>query len=219
MNKIIISIDGPAGSGKQRIAKYISKKYKLYHLDSGILYRRLASIIIKKKINYKDNKRLQIFLSSINFLSDRSHLKLRNEKISKLASKLAIIYKVRKFINANQKAIVKKKFKSHKGCVVDGRDIGSKVFKNANIKLFIRVNSEIRAKRRHKQLIDMGEKSIYPKILKDIKLRDKKDKSRKNSPLVIPKEAYVVDNSSKFSITQNQLNIIIGKYINGKYWN
>ena len=53
---MIISIDGPAGSGKQRIAKYISKKYNLYHLDSGILYRRLASIIIKKKINYKDNK-------------------------------------------------------------------------------------------------------------------------------------------------------------------
>ena len=141
MNRLIISIDGPAGSGKQRIAKYISKKYNLYHLDSGILYRRLASIVIKKKINYNDNKSLQIFLSSINFLSARSHLKLRNEKISKLASKIAIIYKVRKFINANQKAIVKKKFKSHKGCVVDGRDIGSKVFKNANIKLFIRVNS------------------------------------------------------------------------------
>ena len=63
----------------------------------------------------------------------------------------------------------------------------------------------------------MGEKSIYRKILKDIKLRDKKDKSRKNSPLVIPKGAYVVDNSSNFSMTQNQLTLIIGKYINGKY--
>ena len=82
---------------------------------------------------------------------------------------------------------------------------------------YIDVDVNIRAKRRHKQLIDMGEKSIYPQILKDIKLRDKKDKSRKNSPLVIPEGAYVVDNSSKFSITQNQLNIIIGKYINGKY--
>ena len=136
MNKLIISIDGPAGSGKQRIAKYISKKYSLYHLDSGILYRRLASIIIKKKIKYNDKKKLKIFLSLINFLSARSHFKLRNEKISKLASKIAIIYEVRKFINDNQKAIVKKKLQSHKGCVIDGRDIGSKVFKNANIKLF-----------------------------------------------------------------------------------
>ena len=67
MNKIIISIDGPAGSGKQRIAKYISKKYNLYHLDSGILYRRLASIIIKKNINYKNIQELKNFLSMHQF--------------------------------------------------------------------------------------------------------------------------------------------------------
>ncbi len=202
MNKLIISIDGTAGSGKQRIAKYISKKYNLYHLDSGILYRRLASIIIKKKINYKNSKSLQIFLSSVNFLSSRSHFKLRNEKISKLASKIAIIYKVRKFINANQKAIVKKKFMSHQGCVIDGRDIGSKVFKNANIKLFIRVNAEIRAKRRHKQLIELGEKSIYAQILKEINLRDRTDKNRHQSPLVVPKGAIIIDNSRNFLHTK-----------------
>ncbi len=202
MNKLIISIDGTAGSGKQRIAKYISKKYNLYHLDSGILYRRLASIIIKKKINYKNNKSLQIFLSSVNFLSSRSHFKLRNEKISKLSSKIAIIYKVRKFINANQKAIVKKKLMSNQGCVIDGRDIGSKVFKNANIKLFIRVNAEIRAKRRHKQLIELGEKSIYAQILKEINLRDRTDKNRLKSPLVVPRGAIIINNSKNFLHTK-----------------
>ena len=211
MNKLIISIDGPAGSGKQRIAKYISKKYNLYHLDSGILYRRLASIIIKKKINYKNNQSLQIFLSSLNLLSARSHLKLRNEKISKLASKIAMIYKVRKFINANQKAIVKKKFISNKGCVIDGRDIGSKVFKNANIKLFIRVNPEIRAKRRHKQLIALGEKSIYAQILKEINLRDKTDKNRLQSPLVVPKGAIMIDNSKNFLHTKTLINQAFNK--------
>ena len=211
MNKLIISIDGPAGSGKQRIAKYISKKHGFYHLDSGILYRRLASKIIKKKINYKNKKKLKIFLSLINFLSARSHLKLRNEKISKLASKIAIIYKVRKFINANQKAIVKKKFKSHKGCVVDGRDIGSKVFKNANIKLFIRVNAEIRAKRRHKQLIELGEKSIYAQILKEINLRDKTDKNRLQSPLVVPKGSIIIDNSKNFLHTKTLINQAFNK--------
>tara|TARA_Y100000588_G_scaffold345759_1_gene393287 strand:- start:51 stop:692 length:642 start_codon:yes stop_codon:yes gene_type:complete len=202
LNKLIISIDGTAGSGKQRIAKYISKKYNLYHLDSGILYRRLASIIIKKKINYKNNKSLQIFLSSVNFLSSRSHFKLRNEKISKLSSKIAIIYKVRKFINANQKAIVKKKLMSNQGCVIDGRDIGSKVFKNANIKLFIRVNAEIRAKRRHKQLIELGEKSIYAQILKEINLRDRTDKNRLKSPLVVPRGAIIINNSKNFLHTK-----------------
>ena len=211
MNKLIVSIDGPAGSGKQRIAKYISKKYSLYHLDSGILYRRLASIIIKQKINYKSNNALQIFLSSINFLSARSHIKLRNEKISKLASDIAKIYKIRKFINTNQKAIVKKKLKSYKGCVVDGRDIGSKVFKNADIKLFIRVNSEIRAKRRHKQLIELGEKSIYAQILKEINLRDKTDKNRLQSPLVVPRGAVIIDNSKKFLHTKTLIDQALHK--------
>ena len=82
-----------------------------------------------------------------------------------------------------------KRNKNSRGFVIDGRDIGSVVFKNADLKLYIVVNSEIRAKRRYKQLIDSGEKSIYPQILKDIKLRDKKDKTRINSPLVIPKDA------------------------------
>ena len=72
-----------------------------------------------------------------------------------------------------------KKKKNNRGFVIDGRDIGSVVFKKADLKLYIDVNSEIRAKRRYKQLIDSGEKSIYPKILKDIKLRDKKDKTKK----------------------------------------
>ena len=211
MNKLIVSIDGPAGSGKQRIAKYISKKHRFYHLDSGILYRRLASIIIKKKINYKNKKELKIFLSLINFLSARSHLKLRNEKISKLASKIAIIYEVRKFINNNQKAIVKKKLQSHKGCVIDGRDIGSNVFKNANIKLFIRVNSEIRAKRRHKQLIELGEKSIYAQILKEINLRDKTDKNRLQSPLVVPRGAVIIDNSKDFLHTKTMIDQAFNK--------
>jgi cytidylate kinase len=211
LNKLIISIDGPAGSGKQRIAKYISKKYNLYHLDSGILYRRLASIIIRKKINYKDNRGIQKFLNSIDFLSARSHLKLRNEKISKLASKIAVIYEVRKFINANQKAIVNEKLKSYKGCVIDGRDIGSKVFKNANIKLFIKVNAEIRAKRRHKQLIELGEKSIYPQILKEINLRDKADKNRQQSPLVVPKGAVIIDNSKNFLNTKSLIDRAFNK--------
>ena len=212
----IITIDGPAGSGKGKIARYLAKKWKLKHLDSGIFYRRIAYIISKKKINPIDKITIKNLINGIDKISSQKNKILRSEKISNIASIIAEYKFVRDFVNTQQKLTIKK-LKNKNGFVIDGRDIGSVVFKNASIKLYIDVDVNIRAKRRHKQLIDMGEKSIYPKILKDIKLRDKKDKSRKNSPLVIPKEAYVVDNSSKFSITQNQLNIIIGKYINGKH--
>jgi len=206
LNNFIISVDGPAGSGKQKIAKYIAKKYKLYHLDSGVLYRRLAFILIKKNINYKNEKTLNKFIKSLDNLSSRSHLKLRAENISIVASKIAIYKSVRKFINLTQKKTVKKMINLYRGCVVDGRDIGSKVFKSAKIKLFITVNNEIRAKRRHKQLIELGEKSIYAHILKDINLRDKADINRKESPLIIPKNSIIIDNSKNFKNTLKLIN-------------
>ena len=95
------------------------------------------------------------------------------------------------------------------GFVVDGRDIGTVVFKNADLKLYIDVKAEIRAKRRYKQLIDSGEKSIYRKILKDIKLRDKKDSLRKNSPLVVPRDAYIIYNNYEFKDTIKQIKKVL----------
>ena len=204
MNFKIITIDGPAGSGKARIAQYLAKKLKYYHLDSGILYRRLAFLLKSKKINIKKTKEIQKFIINIKTLSPRNDINLRTEAISKTASNIAKYRFVRNFINTCQKSIIRKKINS-KGCIIDGRDIGSVVFKNAQIKLYIEVNQNIRAERRYKQLIDIGEKSIYAKILKDIKLRDKKDKTRKNSPLKIPIGAKIIDNSSSFKKTIIQL--------------
>jgi len=205
-NKLIVAIDGPAGSGKERIAKYIARKYNLYHLDSGILYRRLTYLILRKKIDFRNNNELFFFLKSLKQLSLRRHKTLRKEIISKQTSIIATIPKVREFINNQQKLAVKKILRYNNGCVVDGRDIGSKVFKNAKIKLFIEGKSKIRAKRRHKQLIEQGEKSIYSRILKDINLRDKKDKNRIESPLVVPKKAIIIDNSLSFKNTICQIN-------------
>ena len=205
LNNFIISIDGPSGSGKEKIAKYIAKKYNLYHLDSGILYRRLSFLILQNKIDIKNKKQLNNFLKSINKISTRKHKNLRKEKISIFTSRIATIPIIRDFINKSQRLIVKKILKSYRGCVIDGRDIGSKVFKNAKIKLFIEVNPKIRAKRRHKQLIEQGEKSIYSQILRDINLRDNKDKNRSASPLKVPSNAIVVDNSSSFINTINQI--------------
>ena len=163
-------------------------------------------MILKNKVNINNNSALVLFLGSLKFISARKHKSLRKEIISKQTSLIATIPMVRKFINNQQKLTVKKILKSKKGCVIDGRDIGSKVFKNAKIKLFIEVKPEIRAKRRHKQLIEQGEKSIYSRILKDINLRDKNDKNRVVSPLIVPKKAIIIDNSYAFKNTIYQIN-------------
>tara|TARA_B110000438_G_C15619746_1_gene566007 strand:+ start:161 stop:799 length:639 start_codon:yes stop_codon:yes gene_type:complete len=206
LKKIIITVDGTAGSGKQRISKYIAKKYNLFHLDSGILYRRLSKMILNKKIQYDNSYKLNQFISSIKSLSARNHKTLRKESIGKIASKIAVNLKIREFINKQQRSIIKNIHNSYKGAVIDGRDIGSKVFKEAKIKLFIKVRPEIRSKRRHKQLIEQGEKSIHGEILKEIKLRDKADINRKESPLQIPKNAILIDNSGTFLNTIKQIN-------------
>ncbi len=204
MKKIIISVDGPAASGKGKIAKYISKKWKYKHLDSGTIYRRLAYILLKNKANLQSKEQIKKIINQNKKISFRKSQVLRSEKISKIASEIAVHGYIRGYVNKFQRNFVNYNLKN-KYFVVDGRDIGSSVFKNANLKLYIDVSEEIRAKRRYKQLIDTGEKSIYRQILKDIKLRDKKDSYRKNSPLVVPKGAFIINNSGTFNNTIKQI--------------
>jgi len=210
LKKVIITIDGPAGSGKGRIAKYIAKKYNFIHIDSGLLYRKTAKLLIDNNINLKKLNKIKKILNKNNNFSLRNNNNLRNEHIGKISSIIAKINFVRIHVNKQQIFHTKQKTKK-KGFVVDGRDIGSVVFKNADLKLFIEVNAVVRAKRRHKQLIDLGEKSIYAKILKEIKLRDRQDIIRSNSPLVVPKGAHIIDNSKSFKQTLSKINNLIGK--------
>ena len=204
----IITVDGPAGSGKEKISQYIAKKYKLYHIDSGILYRRLAYELIKSNIKTSEKYKLNKLIKKTKNLSCRKDNFLRAEKLGVYASEIAQYQFVRDFINFQQRLATK--IQSNKeGFVIDGRDIGSVVFKRAFLKLYVDVDVNIRAKRRYKQLIDNGEKSIYLKILKDIKLRDKTDKTRKNSPLVVPKGAKIINNSHTFKKTIAQIRNII----------
>ena len=208
MKNKIVTIDGPAASGKEKISKFISRKWQLKHLDSGILYRRLAYILLKDKVEVDKIKEIKKKIKKIKSISYRKSRKIRTQQIAEIASKIAIYNFVREFINKLQYDFVKEN-KYYKGFVIDGRDIGSVVFKNANLKLYIDVNEENRAERRYKQLIDAGEKSIYQKILKEIKLRDKQDKSRKNSPLIIPMGAHVIDNNGTFKNTIKQISKLI----------
>tara|TARA_B100000676_G_C17798977_1_gene691109 strand:- start:210 stop:845 length:636 start_codon:yes stop_codon:yes gene_type:complete len=208
LKKIIITIDGPAASGKGKIANYISKKWNLKHLDSGILYRRIAFNLLQNRINLESIKDIKKNINNQKNLSFKKNKKIRSEKISNAASKIAVLSFVRNYVNKFQKEFVKRGIKE-KGFVIDGRDIGSVVFKKADLKLYIDVNEENRAKRRYKQLIDTGEKSIYRTLLKEIKLRDNIDKTRKVSPLVVPKGSYIIDNNGTFSKTTKQINNLI----------
>ena len=208
MTRKIITIDGPAASGKGKIAKYISKRWKFKHLDSGLIYRSLAESLLKKDTNFNSISELRDNLEKIKTIATRKSIKLRSELIGKIASKIAIYQFVREYVNKIQRNLVNNKFKDSY-FVIDGRDIGSVVFKRADLKLYIDVTEENRAKRRYKQLIDSGEKSIYPQILKEIKLRDKKDKLRKHSPLAIAKDAHIVNNNGSFKNTIKKINTLL----------
>ena len=172
------------------------------------MYRRLAYELAKKNIQTFEVDKIKKIIKNIKRLSLRKTQALRKEKIGKAASVIAKLNFVRYFINSQQRLVTETPNKK-KGFVIDGRDIGSVVFKRAYLKLYIDVDVNIRANRRYKQLIDNGEKSIYLKILKDIKLRDKTDKTRKNSPLVVPKGAKIINNSHTFKKTIAQIRNII----------
>lgn len=185
--KPVIAIDGTAGSGKGTLAKMLANLIKFDHLDTGLLYRICALEMLEKKVNLKN-------IDIASWLGKNKDLSiLRSEKVSKETSKISKDPKVRKFLLKFQRD-----FGDYPpnglGSVVDGRDIGSIVFPNAEVKFFIDASPMIRAKRRLKEL--SLESSDYSKILENIIERDNQDKSRKNSPLLKTKTAFLIDSSN-----------------------
>ena len=211
MKSIIVTIDGPAAAGKGTIARYIKKEFNFFHIDSGLLYRKVAKIIIDKKINIKNNKEINSLIKKIGDIKLSNSKLLRSPLVSKISSEIAKSRKIRNLVNVNQKKLVNKNKEKFSGIVIDGRDIGSVVFKDAEIKLYIDTNKKIRVKRRFKELIDRGERTIYSNVSKDIKIRDEKDKKRRNSPLVIPRDAIIIDNSCRLHQTKKLIKKIILK--------
>ena len=111
MKNKIITVDGPAGSGKGRIAKYIANKLKFFHLDSGLLYRCFAYELLKNNISIYNEKDISNFIKDLKKLSSKKHKNVRTERISKITSKISVYKKVRNFINKQQRIIVEKKNK------------------------------------------------------------------------------------------------------------
>ena len=185
--KPVIAIDGTAGSGKGTLAKKLANFIKFDHLDTGLLYRICALEMLERKVNL-ENVEISSWLDNNKDLSI-----LRSEKVSKETSKISKDPKVRKFLLKFQRDFGDSP-PNGLGSVVDGRDIGSVVFPNAEIKFYVDANPMVRAKRRLKEL---GLKpSDYPKILDNIIERDNQDKSRKNSPLLKTKTAFFIDSSN-----------------------
>lgn len=220
MRKIVIAFDGYASTGKSSLAKLLSSHLNYTYINSGSMYRAITYYAIqnnlipltKKNINslisllsniqldYKINNSTgfsDIYLNGSNLES-----KIKSLEVSNHVSSIAEIPQIRKHVVKIQKS-----FQHKGGLVMDGRDIGSVVFPNADLKLFLTASDHIRAKRRFDELINEGYKVNYDDIFNNIISRDKKDSERKDSPLIIPKDAVVIDNS-KMSII-DQLNFII----------
>ena len=200
MKKIdVITIDGPSASGKGSLAKKISSQFDLDILDSGALYRlyayftdlKLDNDEIKQKISEEikfelKNMNIEIIYKSKDISND-----IRTEDIAKLASKLSSKEEVRQTLYNTQR-----NFYSSKGLVADGRDMGTVVFKDARLKIFLTASTKVRAKRRYLELQNRGQEVNMPDLIADIEKRDFNDSSRDLSPLFPADDAHVVDSSN-----------------------
>jgi cytidylate kinase len=193
-----IAIDGPAGSGKGTIAKELSKILNYHYLDSGAIYRVIALAIHNKKLEFNQEKKIVELLKEIeiSFEFDKTFLdgkdvstEIREESISKLASKIAQNQELRKSLLSFQRSFAKKP-----GLVAEGRDMTTVVFPSADLKIYLDASVEERSKRRHKQLILKGNNVNIANLVTEITLRDKQDKERVHSPLVIDDEAHIINN-------------------------
>ena len=214
---IEIAIDGTSASGKGTLAKKLSEKYAIPHLDTGLMYRKVASEILKKT-DYNNLLELSCEIAKISSFEDLQNEELRTENIAQMASKIAVFPALRNMLNLKQKEFVYKSNEQFGGCVLDGRDIGTKILPNANFKFFIDASIEIRAKRRLLEknisfLHENDEKCMLQTLINDMKERDKLDSNRKTSPLVPAKDAHVIDTTI---INSQELLLIVTNIIEGK---
>ena len=219
---IIIAIDGVSGSGKSTMARTLAAKYNFMYVDTGAMYRAVTYYAIEKKYLTGETLLKSQLIDDLNKIDicfdENGHTllngvdvedKIRGIEVSQGVSKIATIAEVRSAMVDQQRKM------SHSHSVVmDGRDIGTTVFPNADIKLYVTSSPEVRARRRHSELMAKGEVVDYDTILKNITERDYIDSSREVSPLVKAADAIEIDNSSMSIDEQNTLiNSIIEKHL------
>ena len=215
--KINIAIDGHSSCGKSTIAKAISEKFEMRYIDTGAMYRAITfysiqnNIIQNKILNYDFLKselnnidvtfryNLKSKISETILNGENVEEEIRGLSVSENVSNISKIKEVR-----DKLVILQQEMGENKNVVMDGRDIGTKVFPNAEIKFYVTANVMIRAKRRYEELINKGEKLRFKDVLENINLRDKNDSEREINPLSKAKDAILIDNSDISVKEQNE---------------
>ena len=199
MKNYIIALDGPAGSGKSTIAKVIAKNFGLTYLDTGAMYRMVALYILENNIDFNNITDVENILNNIkvDIIDDKFilngkdvSLEIRTPEVTKIVSPVSAIKAVRVKLVDLQRDISK-----GKKVILDGRDIGTVVFPNADLKIFLVASPEERAKRRVKDYASKGITEDFETVLKDILERDHTDSTRKESPLKKAGDAIEIDTS------------------------
>ena len=189
--KFVVALDGTAASGKGTLAKNIAKHFGFNYLDTGLLYRVVAYYVKSSASFSKITK--QTVENSLKLLRNKQFeiIDLRNEKISQIASLISSNKVVRENLLNYQRTFACQ----NGGAVLDGRDIGTVVCPDADVKIFVDADIRIRAKRRYSQLLKNNSNANIENIIKDLKNRDNLDKNRQLAPMVLAKDAVLIDTS------------------------
>jgi cytidylate kinase len=202
---MIIAIDGPSGAGKSTLGKMLAKKLNLLYLDTGAMYRAVGWAVLESGTAFEDTPKVAEIAGNarIELVGEPENLQvkldgrdvsqeIRTNEVGQAASIVSTISEVRKILVEHQRFLGET---AAHGCVLDGRDIGTIVFPNADVKFFLTAKPEARARRRYEEDLARGLDATYEKTFEEITLRDKRDVSRADSPLTIAEDAIVIDTS------------------------
>ncbi len=200
---INVAIDGPSGAGKSTLARKLAEKLNYIYVDTGALYRTVGLYIYRNEIDPKDTARVADALPEINvglrFINSEQHVYLNGEdvstdirlhEVSQYASLVSAIPAVRQFLFDTQR-----KMAAENDVIMDGRDIGTVVLPNADVKIFLTASAEVRARRRYNELLERGQEVDYEQILADVNQRDNQDMNRPVAPLKPAEDSVILDTS------------------------
>ena len=186
----VVAIDGPAAAGKGTVSKAVAEHFGFAHLDTGLLYRVVGRVALENVGPSLDEAEVVSLLTKVTE-ADLKRDDLRTAAVAQAASKVAVIPEVRSALINFQRTFAVRAG----GAVLDGRDIGTVICPDADVKLFVTAVAEVRAQRRYEELLVRGEKTAYETVLENVKARDARDSERAIAPLVAADDAITIDTS------------------------